>query len=84
VVTLPALVPAILSAAALVFTFTFTSFGVIRVLGGVGRATIEVEVWRRATQLGDIGRAATLTVLQLCILAVAVGWAARMFAKSVR
>ena len=47
------------------FLFTFTSFGVVRVLGGAGRATIEVEVWRRATQLGDIGGAATLTVLQL-------------------
>ena len=27
--------------------------------------TIEVEIWRQATQLGDIGAAATLTVLQL-------------------
>jgi thiamine transport system permease protein len=76
-VTLPLIRPAVIAAGAIVFLFTFTSFGVIRVLGGVGRATIEVEVWRRATQLGDIGRAATLTVLQLCILAVAVGWAAR-------
>ncbi len=76
-VTLPLIRSAVVAAAAIVFLFTFTSFGVIRVLGGVGRATIEVEVWRRATQLGDIGRAATLTVLQLCILAVAVGWAAR-------
>jgi thiamine transport system permease protein len=77
-VILPLIRPAIVAAAAIVFLFTFTSFGVIRVLGGVGHATIEVEVWRRATQLGDIGRAATLTVLQLCILAVAVGWAARL------
>lgn len=76
-VTLPLIRSAIVAAGAIVFLFTFTSFGVIRVLGGVGRSTIEVEVWRRATQLGDIGRAATLTVLQLCILAVAVGWAAR-------
>ena len=76
-VTLPLIRPAVVAAGAIVFLFTFTSFGVIRVLGGVGHATIEVEVWRRATQLGDIGRAATLSVLQLCILAVAVGWAAR-------
>jgi len=76
-VTLPLIRPAIVAAAAIVFLFTFTSFGVIRVLGGVGRETIEVEVWRRATQLGDIGRAAALTVLQLCILGVAIGWAAR-------
>jgi thiamine transport system permease protein len=76
IVTLPLIRPAVVAAAAIVFLFTFTSFGVIRVLGGVGRATIEVEVWRRATQLGDIGRAATLTVLQLCILAATIGWAA--------
>jgi thiamine transport system permease protein len=71
-ITLPLLGPSIAAAAAIVFLFTFTSFGVVRVLGGVGRATIEVEVWRRATQLGDIGGAATLTVLQLALLGVAV------------
>lgn len=71
-VTLPLLLPAIAAAAGIVFLFTFTSFGVVRVLGGVGRATIEVEVWRRATQLGDVGGAATLTVLQLAMLGTAV------------
>ena len=56
-VTLPLLRPAILAAASIVFVFTFTSFGVIRVLGEAGTATIEVEVWRQATQIGDIGAA---------------------------
>ncbi len=77
-VTLPLLAPAIASAAGIVFLFTFTSFGVVRVLGGVGRATIEVEVWRRATQLGDVGGAATLTVLQLGVLGTAVVAAQRV------
>jgi thiamine transport system permease protein len=71
-VTLPLLRPAIASASAIVFLFTFTSYGVIRVLGTTGRATIEVEVWRRATQLGDIGGAAVLALLQLVVLAVLV------------
>jgi thiamine transport system permease protein len=71
-VTLPLLRPAIASASAIVFLFTFTSYGVIRVLGSTGRATIEVEVWRRATQLGDIGGAAVLALLQLGVLAVLV------------
>ena len=71
-VTLPLLRPAIASATAIVFLFTFTSYGVIRVLGTTGRATIEVEVWRRATQLGDLGGAAVLAVLQLVVLAVLV------------
>ena len=71
-VTLPLLRPAIASATAIVFLFTFTSYGVIRVLGTTGRATIEVEVWRRATQLGDIGGAAVLAMLQLLALAALV------------
>jgi thiamine transport system permease protein len=76
-VTLPLLRPALAAAAAIVFLFTFTSFGVIRVLGTVNRATIEVEVWRRATQLGDIGGAAVLTMLQLLALAAMIAWSSR-------
>ena len=76
-VTLPLLRPALAAAGAIVFLFTFTSFGVIRVLGTANRSTIEVEVWRRATQLGDIGGAAVLTVLQLAVLAGVVTWSAR-------
>jgi thiamine transport system permease protein len=77
-VTVPLLRPALAAAAGIVFLFTFTSFGVVRVLGGAGRATIEVEVWRRATQLGDVGGAATLTVLQLALLGAAVLAAQRL------
>ncbi len=73
-VTFPLLRPAVVAAGAIVFLFTFTSFGVIRVLGATGQATLEVEVWRRATQLGDLGGASVLTVLQLAILAGLVGW----------
>ncbi len=77
-VTVPLLRPALAAAAGIVFLFTFTSFGVVRVLGGAGRATIEVEVWRRSTQLGDIGGAASLTVLQLVLLGGAVLAAQRL------
>ena len=76
-VTLPLLRPSLAAAGAIVFLFTFTSFGVIRVLGTANRSTIEVEVWRRATQLGDIGGAAVLTVLQLIVLATLVVWSTR-------
>ncbi|TVR26554.1 MAG: iron ABC transporter permease [Ilumatobacter sp.] len=74
-ITLPLLRPALTAAGSIVFLFTFTSFGVIRILGTAGTATIEVEIWRRATQLGDIGDAAVLTVLQLVVLAAVLGWA---------
>ena len=59
------------------FVFTFTSYGVIRIVGAPGTRTIEVEVWRNATQLGRLGRAAVLALVQLAILAVAVTWATR-------
>jgi thiamine transport system permease protein len=76
-VTYPLLRSSIAAAGAIVFLFTFTSFGVIRVLGTASRTTLEVEVWRRATQLGDIGGAATLALIQLAVLAMLVVWTSR-------
>jgi len=73
-ITLPLLRPALLATASIVFVFTFTSFGVVRVLGAPGTRTIEVEVWRRATQLGDVGEAAVLSILQIVILGIVLGW----------
>ncbi|MGI8792543.1 MAG: ABC transporter permease [Acidimicrobiales bacterium] len=64
-VTLPALRPALLAAASIVFLFTFTSFGVVLILGGPTRATIEVEIWRQTAQLLDLRTAASLSLLQL-------------------
>ncbi len=64
-VTWPAIRPAVVSAASIVFLFTFTSFGVILILGGLGHATLEVEIWRQATAIGDLPVAASLALLQL-------------------
>ncbi|MGE0135408.1 MAG: ABC transporter permease [Dehalococcoidia bacterium] len=66
-VTLPALTPAILSAAALVFTFTFTSFGVVLVLGAGNPDldTLEVVVYRLATRLVELPAAALVSVIQV-------------------
>lgn len=68
-VVVPLLRGPIVAAAALVFLFTFTSFGIVRILGGPRRPTLEVELWRRATQ-ADLGRAAGLGLLQLAAVAV--------------
>jgi len=73
-ISLPLVRPAVGAAATIVFLFTFTSYGVIRILGAPGTRTIEVEVWRRATQLGDIGGAAVLALLQLAVLIAVVSW----------
>jgi thiamine transport system permease protein len=86
-VTLPLLRPAIAAAGAIVFLFCFTSFGVVLVLGGPRRATIEVEVYRQTAQLLDLGTAAALTLLQLgaVVAMVAVhGWASRRRAGALR
>ena len=64
-VTLPALRPAIASAAAITFLFTFTSFGVVRILGGSGRSTIDVEIYRQTADLLDLPTASVLALLQL-------------------
>jgi thiamine transport system permease protein len=77
-ITLPAIIPAIGAAASIVFVFTFTSFGVVRIVGGVRNSTIEVEIWRQATRFGDIGSAATLTVVQLAALAAMIAVMAQL------
>lgn len=68
-VVLPLARPAILSAAGVVFLFTFTSFGVVLLLGGTGHATLEVEIHRQTTQLLDLPVAAALSLIQLAIVA---------------
>jgi thiamine transport system permease protein len=64
-VTLPLLAPAIASTAALVFLFSFTSFGVVLLLGDLTHSTIEVEIWRQATAYLRLDVASTLAILQI-------------------
>lgn len=68
-VTLPALAPAIASAAALVFLFCASAYGVVMVLGGVGYGTIETEIWFLTSQLLDLRSAAALSLVQLVVVA---------------
>ncbi len=71
-VTLPALTPAIASAAAVVFLFCSTAFGVVLVLGGIEYGTIETEIWVQTTQFLDLRAAAVLSVLQLTVVTAAL------------
>ncbi len=64
-VTLPLLVPSIAAAAALVFIFNFTSFGVILVLGGPRFATLEVAIYRQTVHYLNLPVAAALSVIQI-------------------
>ena len=76
-ITLPLLRPAIAASSALVFLFSFTSFGVVLVLGDLSRTTIEVEIWRQATAFLRLDVASTLAILQiLAIGAILVAYSA--------
>ncbi|MFZ9600421.1 MAG: ABC transporter permease [Ilumatobacteraceae bacterium] len=68
--TLPLLSKAITNAALIVFTLCFTSYGVVRVLGGPSRSTLETEIYFRAMQLGDVSGAMLLSALQVVIIAL--------------
>jgi thiamine transport system permease protein len=78
-VTLPVLAPAIGSAAAVVFLFCSTSFGVVLILGASRFRTLETEIYLRTVQLFDLPGAAALSLLQLAavIAALVVGAVAR-------
>jgi thiamine transport system permease protein len=67
-VTLPLLRPAITAAAVIVFLFTFTSFGIVLILGSPGMATLEVAIYRATAQLLDLPQAAALAILQLVVV----------------
>ena len=77
-VTLPRLRPAIAAAASIVFLFSFTSFGVVLVLGGPRQATIETEIYRHAVLRTDFATAAALAVVQLVAVMVLVALATRL------
>jgi thiamine transport system permease protein len=79
-VTLPALGPAVAAAALMVFLFTFTSFGVVQILGGPTFSTLEVEIYRQTSEIFDLATAAVLTIVQF----VAVGAILAVHAATVR
>jgi thiamine transport system permease protein len=64
----PQISDAVNSAATLVFIYCFTSFGVIAILGGVSRRTLESEIFTQAVRLGNTSIATALAVLQAIII----------------
>ena len=81
-VTLPALRPAIVSAAAVVFLFCATGFGVVLLLGGTRYASVETEIYLLTTGAitgtVEYQAAAALSLLQLAAVVVLLGVAARL------
>lgn len=75
-ITWPLLAGPIRTASLIVFIFCFTSFGVVAIVGGVTRRTIEVEIFTQAVSLGDTSTAVVLSGIQVLVIAV-VSWATR-------
>jgi len=74
-ITLPRLLPSVLSAATLVFLFCFNSFAIILVLGGGPRfTTMEVEIYRLARTSMDSGGAAALSLFSIIITSALLVW----------
>jgi thiamine transport system permease protein len=76
-VILPLLRPAITSAASIVFLFSFTSFGIVLILGGIRQRTIEVEIYEQTARFLNLDVAAALTLIQLIAVVAILIWFSR-------
>ncbi len=63
-ITLPMILPGIVASLALTFMFSFLSFAVVLVLGGVKYATIEVNIYTLLTVLLDYKMGSALALVQ--------------------
>jgi thiamine transport system permease protein len=75
------LAPALAAAAALVFLFCLTSFGIVLVLGTPYRSTLETEIYSEAVRSFDLQAAAVLSLVQLAIVVGVVAISSRLEAR---
>ncbi len=66
-VQLPHLLPSLAAGALIVFIYTFNSFAIVLVLGGVRFQTLEVRIYSLAKGRFDFNSAAALTLAQLLV-----------------
>lgn len=64
-ITLPLIRPSLISATLLIYLFTFTSFGVVLILGGPSFSTIETEIYRQYITFLRPDVAGALSLLQI-------------------
>ncbi|MEQ6902246.1 ABC transporter permease subunit [Nocardioides sp. YIM 152588] len=81
-VTVPALRPAVVSAASVVFLFCATGFGVVLTLGGVRYSSVETEIYLLTTGAitgsPELSAAAALSLVQLVTVIVLLALAGRL------
>jgi thiamine transport system permease protein len=68
-IVLPALMPSLAAAFAIVFLFCATSFGVVLILGGSRYSTVETEIYHQTADLLDLRSAAVLSIVQIVLVA---------------
>jgi thiamine transport system permease protein len=83
-VTVPALAPAIASAASVVFLFCATGFGVVLTMGGLRYSNVETEIYLLTTQELDLPAAAALSLLQLVMIVLLLAGVGRVRRPVVR
>mgnify|MGYP006272003851 FL=1 len=81
-VTLPLLLPAILTSFILVFIYCFLSFGVVLVFGGIKYATFEVAIYREMFVNLDLPAAAVFALLQILFSGIFIVVSSRFIQRS--
>jgi len=66
-IQIPHLLPVLAAASLLIFIYSFNSYAIVLVLGGVQYQTLEVRIYSLAKGLFDYNSAAALTIVQLII-----------------
>lgn len=71
-VTLAQILPAVASSGIIVFLYSFFSFVIVLLFGGVGASVLEVEIFQAARSSLDFRRAARLAMIETAIAMLAV------------
>ncbi len=71
-VTLAQILPAVASSGIIVFLYSFFSFVIVLLFGGVGVSVLEVEIFQAARSSLDFGKAARLAIIETAIAMLAV------------
>ncbi|MBI1729268.1 iron ABC transporter permease [Candidatus Acetothermia bacterium] len=86
-ITLPMLMPGLISGAMLAFIYSFLSFPIVLAVGGAQFSTIEVEIYRRALIQIDIAGASALATIALIFSLLFTAlylWGERYYAHRLR
>lgn len=76
-VTWPLVRSSVAAASSIVFLFSFTSFGIVLILGGISHRTLEVEIYDQTAKFLHLDVAAVLAIVQLLVVVVILVWFGR-------